>query len=54
VYRLLANLGFRPAEAGNVTAYLSGLAPVVGGWAIAEVERLLFVRYLVDHGRLRP
>ena len=54
VYKQLRSLGFEPAEAGNVTAYLSGLEPVAGGWSIVEVERLLFVRYLVDVGALRP
>ena len=46
-------IGMRPAEAGNLTAYLNGLTPVEDGWTISEVERLLFVRYLADRGRLR-
>jgi len=53
IYRLLGSKGGLPAEAGNLTAFLSGLAPVASGWSIDEVERLLFVRNLVDHGRLR-
>ena len=52
-YRQLGFIGMQPAEAGNLTAYLYGLSPVEGGWTIAEVERLMFVRYLVDRGRLR-
>ena len=52
-YRQLGSIGMMPAEAGNLTAYLHGLTPVEGGWTIAEVERLLFVRYLVDRVRLR-
>ena len=46
--RFLASNGFRPAEAGNLTAYLHGLAPVEGGWTADEIERLLFVRHLVE------
>ena len=53
IYRQLGSIGMRPAEAGNLTAYLNGLTPVEGGWTIAEVERLLFARYLVDRGWLR-
>ena len=52
-YRQLGSIGMQPAEAGNLTAYLHGLTPVEGGWTIAEVEHLMFVRYLVDRGRLR-
>ena len=52
-YRQLGSIGMRPAEAGNLTAFLLGLTPVEGGWTISEVERLLFVRYLADRGLLR-
>jgi hypothetical protein len=50
--RLLGAKGFRPAEAGNLTAYLHGLAPVASGWTPHEIERLLFLRHLVQHGHL--
>jgi hypothetical protein len=49
VYRALSARGLRPHEAANVTAYLEGLAPVEGGWAIDEIEHLLFLRHLVRH-----
>jgi hypothetical protein len=49
---LLGSKGFRSDEAGNLTAYLQGLTPVKGGWAVGEIERLLFVRHLVDRGDL--
>lgn len=51
--RYLTALGFRPAEAGNLTAYLHGLAPVEGGWTVDEIERLLFVGHLAAGGRIR-
>jgi hypothetical protein len=51
-YRLLGSKGFRSDEAGNLTAYLQGLAPVKGGWAVGEIDRLLFVRHLVERGDL--
>lgn len=53
-YRDLGVMGLAPAEAGNLTAYLRGLRPVRQGWTVQEIERLLFLRYLVDGGRLDP
>ncbi len=52
-YRQLRAAGFEHAEAGNLTAYLAGLAPVESGWEIAEIDRLLFVRYMAVRGRLQ-
>jgi hypothetical protein len=51
-YRLLGSKGFRPDEAGNLTAYLHGLSPVRSGWALREIERLLFLRDQVERGRI--
>ena len=39
--------GFQPTEAGNLTAYTYGLAPVKSGWTTDEIVRLLFIRHLV-------
>ena len=52
-YRLLNARGLGHDEAGNLTAYLCGLTPVAGGWRLVEIERLLFLRHLVEHGHLR-
>jgi hypothetical protein len=46
--------GFSPAEAGNLTAHLSGLRSAVSPWTLREIESLLFVRDLVERGRLKP
>jgi hypothetical protein len=51
-YRLLGSKGFRPDEAGNLTAYLHGIPPVRSGWALHEIEGLLFLRDLVERGRI--
>jgi hypothetical protein len=51
-YRDLGARGLAPREAGNLTAYLRGLRPVDQGWTVAEINRLLFLRYLVERGRL--
>jgi hypothetical protein len=51
-YSDLGARGLAPTEAGNLTAYLRGLRPVDQGWTVAEIDRLLFLRYLVDRGRL--
>jgi hypothetical protein len=47
----LVRRGLRPAEAANVVAYLVGLAPVERGWTVEEIERLLFVRFLVERDK---
>ena len=51
-YRRLRQAGLSAREAGSLTAHLEGLAPVPGGWAIEEVERLRFVRALIRSGRM--
>jgi hypothetical protein len=47
-----ARQGFEPAEAGNLLAVLHGLPPVEGGWTADELERLLFLRHLVQRARI--
>ena len=46
--------GFTLAEAANLTARLAGLAPARTGWSVRQVEHLLFIRSIVDSGRLEP
>ena len=52
-FRRLRIAGLTTAQAGNLTARLSGLSPVRTGWSVSEIERLLFLRSLVDSGRVR-
>lgn len=52
-FRRLRIAGLTAAQAGNLTARLSGLSPVRTGWSVTEIERLLFLRSLVDSGRVR-
>ena len=51
--RYFAAQGFEPKEVGNLTALLYGLAPVECGWTVDEIERLLFVRHLVERQLIR-
>lgn len=51
-YRRLRLAGLSAREAGSLAGHLQGLRVVPGGWAIEEVERLLFVRALVRLGRM--
>ena len=51
--RFLTAQGFETTEVGNLTAYLHGLTPVEGGWTVDEIERLLFVRHLVERQIIR-
>ena len=52
VYLGLRRSGLSSAEAGNLTARLEGIQPVPGGWSLRDVERLLFLRWLITSGRL--
>jgi hypothetical protein len=45
-------VGLSAVEAGNLTAHLNGLRVAEQGWALPEIERLLFIRALVDLGRI--
>ena len=51
-YRRLRMAGLSTREAGSLTAHLTGLPIVAGGWRVEEVERLLFARELVRTGRM--
>lgn len=50
IYRELLGMGFGAEAAGNLTAYLNGIHPVDGGWTPCDIERLLFMRHLVERG----
>jgi hypothetical protein len=52
-YRRLRLAGLDAAQAGNLTAHLAGLRATPRGWTVHEIESLLFVRSLVDGGKLR-
>jgi len=51
-YQRLRMVGLTAAEAGNLTAHLNGLHVSEQGWTLPEVERLLFLRALVELGRI--
>lgn len=51
-YGHLRARGLQATEAGNLTAYLHGLAPVESGWTLDEIKRLQFARWRVEHGCL--
>jgi hypothetical protein len=53
-YRGLVAMGWTIAEAGNMAAHLAGLEITRKDWRIAEVEGLMFIRSLVQDGRLEP
>jgi hypothetical protein len=50
----LRAIGWSDREASNLAAYLEGIGRVRNGWAIREVEQLLFIRALVADGRIAP
>lgn len=51
--RCLQQCGLSMAEATNLTAHLSGLAVAQSGWTVRQIEHLLFLRSIVDSGRLK-
>ena len=51
-YRGLRRMGWSETEASSMAAHLAGLTPSRTGWQLREVERLLFIRSLVDDGRI--
>jgi hypothetical protein len=53
-YRGLLAAGLTETEAGNLSAHLAGLAHVRHGWQMREIERLLFIRALVEQHRIEP
>ena len=52
--RRLQQGGLSSTEASNLTAHLVGLAPAKTGWNLRQVEHLLFLRSIVESGRLHP
>jgi hypothetical protein len=50
--RRLLVAGCTPAEATNLVGLSVGLRPVAAGWTLGQIERLRFLRYLVETGRL--
>ena len=44
--------GLTLVEASNLTARLAGLAPVRSGWTLRQIDHLLFLRSIVETGRL--
>jgi hypothetical protein len=46
--------GLTLGEASSLTAHLAGLPPVRTGWNLRQVEHLLFLRSIVETGRLSP
>jgi hypothetical protein len=53
IYRRLRLAGLTAREAGSLVAHLAGLEPAITGWRLAEIEGLLFVRAMVQAGKLR-
>jgi hypothetical protein len=52
--RRLQMSGLTLAEASNLTAHLAGLPPARTGWNLRQVEHLLFLRSIVEGGRIAP
>ena len=50
--RRLQMCGLTAVEAATLTGRLAGLSPVRGGWTTRQVGHLVFLRALVESGRL--
>jgi hypothetical protein len=53
-FRRLEQRGLTAAEAGNLAAHLVGLPILRCPWTVREIEHVMFLRSLVDGGRLAP
>jgi len=51
-HRGLRVAGLDATQAANLTARLVGLRAAKTGWSLREIEGLLFIRSLVESGRL--
>jgi hypothetical protein len=51
-YQRLRMVGLSATEAGNLTAHLNGLHVTDQSWTLQEIEQLMFIRALVDLGRI--
>ncbi len=51
-FRRLLFCGLTPEQAGNLAARLEGIKPIRDGWRVTEIERLIFLRWLVARGHL--
>ncbi len=45
-------IGLTTEEAANLTARVVGIGAAPGGWTVTDVQRLLFLRWLVETNRL--
>jgi hypothetical protein len=55
VFDGLCRAGLTPAEAGRLAARIAGLrAPARSAWSFEEIQRIVFLRWLVGTGRIRP
>jgi hypothetical protein len=54
VYRRLRSAGLTETQAADLTARATGLRITRRPWRIEEVQRLLFLRSLVDNDRIIP
>jgi hypothetical protein len=52
--RRLQMCGLSITEAANLTAHLSGLPAVESGWSVRQIAHLLFLRSILETGRLVP
>lgn len=50
--RRLQLCGLSSTEAANLAGRLAGLHGVHGGWSIRQIEHLVFLRAIVESGRL--
>jgi hypothetical protein len=50
--RRLQQCGLTPTEAANLLARCAGLPAARSGWTIRQVEHLVFIRTIVENGRL--
>lgn len=53
LYRRLLIMGYSKEDASNMIANLMGLGPLEHGWSVKELQKLLFLKYLIVEDKVK-
>lgn len=53
LYRRLLMMGYTKEDASNMVANLMGLGPNDKGWTVSELQKLLFLTYLIKVDKVK-
>ena len=53
LYRQLLLRGLTPKEAANLIAHMEGLDIIATGWDIKQIEKIMFLRALIEMDKIK-